>query len=68
MNWTASASLVPTPIFTDSKAVIDGTDCARLVQSSYWLAAKYAMMRWGLAYGSALLDKIDAISNVGGPP
>ena len=29
----------PTPIFTDSKTVIDGTDCARLIRSSRWLAA-----------------------------
>ena len=55
----------PTPIFTDSKTVIDGTDCARLVRSSRWLAAKYAMMRWGLACGVISLDKIDALSNVG---
>ena len=36
----------PTPIFTDSKTIIDGTDCERLVRSSRWLAAKYAMLRW----------------------
>ena len=55
----------PTPIFTDSKTVIDGTDCARLIRSSRWLAAKYAMCRWGLACGTISLDKIDGISNVG---
>ena len=39
----------PTPMFTDSKTLIDGTGCARLIRSSRFLAAKYAMLRWGLA-------------------
>ena len=54
----------PTPIFSDSKTVIDGTDCARLIRSFRWLAAKYAMMRWGLAYGTITLDKVAAMFNI----
>ena len=45
-------------MYTDSKTLIDGTDCERLVRSSRWLAAKYAMLRWGLACGTITLDNI----------
>ena len=54
----------PTPIFTDSKTLIDGTDCERLVRSSRWLAAKYAMLRWGLACGTISLDKVSGDGNL----
>ena len=54
----------PTPIFTDPKTLIDGTDCDRLVRSSRWLAAKYAMLRWGLACGTISLDKVSGDSNL----
>ncbi len=39
------------------------TDCERLVPSSRWLAAKYAMFRWGLACGMITLDKVPGESN-----
>ena len=54
----------PTPLFTDSKSMIDGTGCARLVRSSRWLAAKYAMLRWGLACGTITLEHVDGEFNV----
>ena len=55
---------LPTRMFTDSKTMIDGTDCSRLIRSSRWLAAKYAMLRWGLACGTITLDKVAAEFNV----
>ena len=36
-----------------------------MIRSSRWLAAKYAMCRWGVACGVISLDKIDALSTVG---
>ncbi len=44
----------PTPIFTDSKTIIDGTDCKRLVR----------LPRWGLACGTITLDKVLGESNL----
>jgi hypothetical protein len=49
---------------TDSKTLIDGTDCERLVRSSRWLAAKYAVLRWGLACGTYTSDKISGDLNL----
>ena len=51
-------------MFTDYKTLIDGTDCERLVRSSRWLAAKYAMLRWGLVCGTISLDKVSGDSNL----
>jgi hypothetical protein len=53
-----------TPVFTDSKTIIDGTDCERLIRSFRWLAAEYPMVRWGLACGTITLDKVPGETNL----
>ena len=45
LNLGAAAG--PTPFYTDSKIVLDGLACDKLVKSSRWLAARYAMLRYG---------------------
>ena len=40
------------PLYLDAQAVLDGTNCERLVKSSRWLAMRYAMLRWGIACGT----------------
>jgi len=45
------ALLQPTPLWTDSQVVLDGTHCERLGKSSRWQSARHAMMRLGEASG-----------------
>ena len=45
LNLGAAAG--PTPFYTDSRIVLDGLACDKLVKSSRWLAARYAMLRYG---------------------
>ena len=33
----------PTPFYTDSRIILDGTDCERFAKTSRWLAAQNAM-------------------------
>ena len=62
LNLGAAAG--PTPLYTDSKIVLDGLACDKLVKSSRWLAARYAMLRYGTE--NHLIDPrfIDADDNV----
>ncbi len=39
----------PTPLYTDAQAVTDGSSMERMTRATRWLAAKYAMVRWGIA-------------------
>jgi hypothetical protein len=35
----------PTPMFTDSQVVLDGTDCRRVSRESKWMCVRYALVR-----------------------
>jgi hypothetical protein len=48
----------PTALYLDAQAVLDGTNCERLVKSSRWLAMRYAMLRWGIACGTIAPRKL----------
>ena len=39
----------PTSLYTDAQAVTDGSSMERMTRATRWLAAKYAMVRWGIA-------------------
>ena len=54
----------PTTMMTDSQIMLDGTACEKLVKLSRWLAARYAMIRNGIA--SKLIDptKVEGKMNV----
>ena len=54
----------PTPMYTDSQILLDGTDCERLVKSSRWLASRYAMIRYGKACGVINPIKVPGEDNV----
>ena len=54
---------MPTVLFTDAQALIDGTGCERLQKSSRWMASRYAMIRWGLRCGTIDLQKVPAEDN-----
>ena len=54
----------PTVIWTDSQILLDGTRCERLGKSSRWLAARYAMIRFGIACGAIIPRKRAASDNV----
>jgi hypothetical protein len=54
---------LPTPLYTDAQAMIDGTGCERLKKSSRWMATRYAMIRWGLRCRSIRLAKVAADDN-----
>jgi hypothetical protein len=55
----------PTDFFTDAQAVVDGAALERLTRYSRWLAARYAMMRWGVAARVIALKKKPARDNAG---
>ena len=48
----------PTPIITDAKAVTDGSHLERITRATRWLAAKYAMIRWGMACRAIVLARV----------
>jgi len=54
----------PTILWTDSQILLDGTRCERLGKSSRWLAARYAMIRFGIMCGAITACKRDAADNV----
>ena len=54
----------PTPMYTDSQILLNGTDCERLVKSSRWLASRYAMIRYGKACGVINPIKVPGEDNV----
>ena len=57
------APTLPTPLYSDAQAMIDGTGCERLKKSSRWMASRYAMIRWGLACQTIELKKVPAADN-----
>ena len=54
----------PTIVWTDSQILLDGTQCERLGKSSRWLAARYAMIRFGIQCGAIVARKRDGDDNV----
>ena len=56
--------LDPTPFFTDSSIVLDGTRCERLMKASRFGAARYAMLRFGMENGQIVALKVDSLDNV----
>ena len=54
----------PTPLWTDFQILLDGTNCERLGKSSRWLAARYAMIRFGIACRAIFPRKCPAAENV----
>jgi hypothetical protein len=58
------APTVATTIHTDAKAVTDGSALERLKRSTRFLAAKYAMLRWGIACRAILLKRVDAVDQL----
>ena len=54
----------PTIIWTDSQILLDGTRCERLGKSSRWLAARYAMIRFGIQCGAITARKREGAENV----
>ena len=54
----------PTPMFTDSQILLDGTNCEKLAKASRWLCTRYAMIRHGTACGVVQPTKIPAAENI----
>ena len=50
----------PTPIYTDAQAVTDGSSMERMTRATRWLAAKYAMIRWGIACRAIALGQVSS--------
>ena len=50
----------PTSIFTDAKAVTDGSHLEKPTRSSRRLATKYAIIRWGIALRAIRLARVEA--------
>jgi len=57
------AQAFPTPIYTDSLAVEQGTTCEKVNKASRWLATRYAMIRWGISNLSIILLGISTWDN-----
>ena len=56
--------MLPTRFYTDSKIVLDGSKCERLMKSSRFGAARYAMIRFGIENGQIVAIKVPGESNV----
>ena len=50
----------PTPFYTDAQAVTDGSSIERMTRATRWLAAKYAMVRWGMACRAIALGQVSS--------
>jgi hypothetical protein len=50
----------PTPLYTDAQAVTDGSSMERMTRATRWLAAKYAMIRWGTACRAIALGQVSS--------
>ncbi len=60
---------VPTVLLTDAQAVTGGSHMERLTGKPRWLAAKYAMIRLGVACRAILLERVaseDMVADGGG--
>jgi hypothetical protein len=53
----------PAIIWADSKILLDGIRCERLVKPSRWLAARYAMIRFGIQCGAITARKREGAEN-----
>jgi hypothetical protein len=56
--------VVPTVLLMDTQAVTDGSHMERLTGKTRWLAAKYAMNRWGVACRAIMLERVATIDMV----
>ena len=54
----------PTPMYTDSQILLDGSNCEKLAKSSRWLSARYAMIRHGKALGTIAPTKVCGADNI----
>ena len=50
----------PTQLYTDAQAVTDGSSMERMNRGTRWLAAKYAMVRWGIACRAIALGQVSS--------
>ncbi len=58
------APIMATPIYTDAKAVTDGSHLERFRRSTRFMAAKYAMLRWGIACRAITLERVPATHQI----
>ena len=58
------APVTATTIYTDAKAVTDGSHLERFRRGTRFLAAKYAMLRWGIACRAITLERVPAIHQI----
>ena len=58
------APITATTIYTDAKAVTDGPHLERFRRSTRFLAAKYAMLRWGIACRAITLERVPATHQI----
>ena len=56
----AVAPTAPTPLYTDAQAVTDGSSMERMSRATRFLAAKYAMVRWGIACRAITLGQVSS--------
>jgi hypothetical protein len=50
----------PSSLYTDAQAVTDGSNMERMTRATRWLAAKYAMVRWGIACRAIALGQVSS--------
>ncbi len=50
----------PTTLLTDAQAVTDGSSMERMNRATRFLAAKYAMIRWGIACRAIHLGQVSS--------
>ena len=55
---TVAIRTLQSELVTDAQAVTDGSHMERLNRKTRWLAAKYAMIRWGEACRAILLARV----------
>ena len=55
---------IPTVLITDAQAVTDGSHMERLTGKTRWLAAKYAMIRWGIACRAIMLKRVASVDMI----
>ena len=58
-----AAQITPTPLFTDSRSVQQGTVCERISKGSRWMATRYAMVRWAVLCLTLILLGISSEDN-----
>ena len=58
------APITATTIYTDAKAVTGGSHLERFRRGTRFLAAKYAMLRWGIACRAITLERVSATHQI----